>query len=82
MPKGVFRKYYKGHMDKTKREGGSRRRRHVWLGWGIKLGRKRKYHNICYATSHLNEVPSTYIKNRAYCNVNQPFVGPKVGSPV
>ena len=29
----VFRNYYKEHMDKTKREGGSRGRRWVWLGW-------------------------------------------------
>ena len=30
----VFRNYYKGHMDKTKREGGSRGRRWVWLVLG------------------------------------------------
>ena len=30
----VFRNYYKGHMDKTKGEGGSREGRWVWLGWG------------------------------------------------
>ena len=33
MGRGVFRNYYKGHMDKTKREGGSRGGRWVWL-WG------------------------------------------------
>ena len=27
-----FRNYYKGHMDKTKGEGGSKRGRWVWLG--------------------------------------------------
>ena len=30
----VFRNYYKGHMDKTKGEGGSKGGRWVWLGWG------------------------------------------------
>ena len=36
----VFRNYYKGHMDKTKREGGSKGGRWVWLGcWGV-VGRK------------------------------------------
>ena len=28
----VFRNYYKGHMDKTKGEGGSEGGREVWLG--------------------------------------------------
>ena len=31
----VFRNYYKGHMDKTKGEGGSKGGRWVWLGWGV-----------------------------------------------
>ena len=35
----VFRNYYKGHMDKTKGEGGSRGGRWVWLGWGREVGR-------------------------------------------
>ena len=30
----VFRNYYKGHMDKTKGEGGSKGGREVWLWWG------------------------------------------------
>ena len=30
----VFRNYYKGHMDKTKEEGGSKGGRWVWLGGG------------------------------------------------
>ena len=30
----AFRNYYKGHMDETKGEGGSKGRRWVWLGWG------------------------------------------------
>ena len=30
----VFRNDYKGHMDKTKGEGGSKGGRWVWLGWG------------------------------------------------
>ena len=33
MGRGVYRSYYKGHMDKTKGEGGSRGGREVWLGW-------------------------------------------------
>ena len=32
MGRRVFRSYYKGHMDKTKREGGSRGGR--CFGWG------------------------------------------------
>ena len=34
MGRGVFRNYYKGHMDKTKGEGGSKGEWWVWLGWG------------------------------------------------
>ena len=34
----VFRNYYKGHMDKTKGEGGSRGGRWVWLGWTERWG--------------------------------------------
>ena len=34
MGRRVFRNYYKGHMDKTKGEGGSKGRRWVWMGWG------------------------------------------------
>ena len=30
----VFRNYYKGHMNKTKGEGGSKGVRWVWLEWG------------------------------------------------
>ena len=30
---GVFRNYYKGHMDKTKWEGRGGGGRWVWLGW-------------------------------------------------
>ena len=40
MGRGVFRNYYKGHMDKTKEEGGSKGGRWVWLGWGGGVGRK------------------------------------------
>ena len=32
--RGVFRKYYKRHMDKTKGEGGSKGGRWVWMEWG------------------------------------------------
>ena len=31
----VFRNNYKGHMDKTKGEGGSKGGRWVWLGSGV-----------------------------------------------
>ena len=34
----VFRNYYKGHMDKTKGEGGSKGGRWVWLGSGREEG--------------------------------------------
>ena len=34
MGRRVFSIYYKGHMDKTKGEGGSKGGRWVWLGWG------------------------------------------------
>ena len=30
----VFRNNYKGHVDKTNGEGGSKGGRWVWLGWG------------------------------------------------
>ena len=40
MGRRIFRSYYKGHMDKTNGEGGSKGGRSVWLGlWGV-LGRK------------------------------------------
>ena len=38
MGRGVFRNYYKGHMDKTKGEGGGREGR--WLGMGWRDGEK------------------------------------------
>ena len=38
--RGIFGNYYKGHMDKTKGEGGSRRGRWLWLGWSRNVGRK------------------------------------------
>ena len=38
--RGVFKNYYKGHMDKTKGEGGGGAGRWVWLGWGGEVGRK------------------------------------------
>ena len=40
MGRRVFRNCYKGHMDKTKGEGGCREGRWVWLGWGRGVGRK------------------------------------------
>ena len=38
----VFRNYYKGHMDTTKGEGGSKGGRWVWLGWGSGGGKMQK----------------------------------------
>ena len=38
----LFRDYYKGHMDKTKREGGSKGERWVLLGWGEWGGKCRQ----------------------------------------
>ena len=35
-----YRNYYKGHMDKTKGEGGGGGGRRVQLGWGGGMGRK------------------------------------------
>ena len=43
MRRGVYRNYYKGHMDKIKGEGGGRGERGVCLGWGG--GRGEKAHN-------------------------------------
>ena len=40
MGRGVFRNYYKGHIDKTKREDGIKRERWVWMGWGEGVVRK------------------------------------------
>ena len=36
----VFRKYYKGYMDKANGEGGIMGGRWVWLGWGREARRK------------------------------------------
>ena len=36
----VCRNYYKGHMDKTKREGGTKGGKWVWMGWRGRVGRK------------------------------------------
>ena len=38
MGERVFRSYCKGHMDKTKGEGGRKGGRWVWLGWGVVVG--------------------------------------------
>ena len=38
MGRRVFRNYYKGHMDKTEGDGGSKGGRWVWLGWGENAG--------------------------------------------
>ena len=34
----IFRNYCKGHMDKTKGEGGSKGGKLEWLGWGECVG--------------------------------------------
>ena len=38
--RGDYRNNYKGHMDKTKGEGGGRGGRGVLLGWGGGMGGK------------------------------------------
>ena len=40
MGRRVFRNYYNGHMDKSKREGGSKGGRGFWVGWRGVVGRK------------------------------------------
>ena len=40
MGRGVYRSYYKGHMDKIKGEGAGGEGRGVRLGWGGGMGRK------------------------------------------
>ena len=40
MGRGVYRSYYKGHMDEIKGEGGGGRGRWVQLGCGRGMGRK------------------------------------------
>ena len=42
MGTGDYRNYYKGHMDKIKREGGGGGGRWVWLGLGWRDGKKRQ----------------------------------------
>ena len=39
----VFRNYYKGHLDKTKGEGGNKGGRWEWLGWGTVWGNAANY---------------------------------------
>ena len=43
MGRRVFRNYYKGHMDKTKGECGSKGGRWVWLGRGSRVERKYNF---------------------------------------
>ena len=40
MGRGDYRNYYKGHMEKTKGEGGGGGGKWVQLGWGGGMGRK------------------------------------------
>ena len=44
--RGDFRKYYKGHVDKIKREGGSKGGRWVWLRWGEVWGENANNCNL------------------------------------
>ena len=46
MGKGVFRNYYKGHMEKTKGEDGSKEGRWVWLGLRGRGAVGRKYRQL------------------------------------
>ena len=46
MGRKVFRNYYKGHMDKTKGEGGSKGGRWVWLGWARGSGGEKMQTNV------------------------------------
>ena len=43
MERMVFSNYYKGHMDKTKGEGGSRGGRRVWLELSRGVERKCRH---------------------------------------
>ena len=45
MGRRVFRNYYKGHMDKTKGEDGSKGGRWIWLGWGEWWGENADNYN-------------------------------------
>ena len=38
--RGVYRNYYKGHMDKIKGEGGGGGGRWLWMGWDGGMERK------------------------------------------
>ena len=38
MGRGVYRNYYKGHMEKIKREGEVRGMRWVWTRWAGGMG--------------------------------------------
>ena len=40
MGRGVYRNFYKGHMDKIKEEGECGGGKGVQLGWGGVMGRK------------------------------------------
>ena len=40
MGRGVYRSYYKGHIDKIKGDGGGGGVRWVWLEWGRGVRKK------------------------------------------
>ena len=50
-----YRNYYKGHMDKTKGEGGEGGGRWVHLGWGRGMGRKA-YNCNCITIKKLKKI--------------------------
>ena len=52
MSKGDYRKYYKGHMDQIKGDGGGGGGRWVQLGWGG--GREEKAYNCNRITIKIN----------------------------
>ena len=45
MGRGVYRNFYKGHMDKIKGEGGGGGGRWVRLRWGVGRGENSDYYN-------------------------------------
>ena len=60
MGRGVYRSYYKGHMDKIKGEGRGGGRRWDWLGWGWREGEKMQTIVTCLLyTSDAADDPRT-----------------------
>ena len=61
MGRGVYRNYYKGHMDQIKGEGGGGGGRGVRLGWGGGMGKKG-------IQLQLNNNKKNFFKEIALCN--------------